>query len=185
MLNELVKLIQQKKLNKIIILGCPGAGKSTIATKLSEKINIPIYKMDDLYWTPKWKRLNKIEFTKILTQIMMKDRWLIDGNYAEFLNMRLAHAQLVIFINEKTHICIWRVVTRAIKRMFGNKESLPQQIRSTNTHTLNLKNSVKLFKKIIFFKYKIQPEMISKIKNSSIPFVLLNSDKLIMLKREI
>lgn len=44
---------------KIAIIGCPGSGKSTIAKKLHERLNIPLYHLDQYYWLPEYKDQKK------------------------------------------------------------------------------------------------------------------------------
>ena len=74
---------------KAIIIGCPGAGKSTFARKLSEKTQLPLYYLDMLWHKPDRTTVDRDLFDKKLKEIILQDKWIIDGNYGRTLEMRI------------------------------------------------------------------------------------------------
>ena len=74
---------------KAIIIGCPGAGKSTFARKLSEKTRLPLYYLDMLWHKPDRAIVDRNVFDEKLKEIILQDKWIIDGNYGRTLEMRI------------------------------------------------------------------------------------------------
>ena len=69
-------------MKKIIVIGCPGSGKSTFSRSLSEKLNIPLYHLDMMYWNADRTTVDKAVFLSRLKEVIATDEWIIDGNYA-------------------------------------------------------------------------------------------------------
>lgn len=93
-------------MKKILIIGCPGAGKSTFARKLEEKIGLPLYYLDMIWHRPDRTTLPPEEFDKRLEEILMRDSWIIDGNYTRTLPMRLKEADTVFFFDIPVEQCL-------------------------------------------------------------------------------
>ena len=110
---------------KIYILGNSASGKSTLAVLLSEKLNIDVYHLDDLFWKDKYNELyNESEQVSIIQNILPKKNWIIEGAYYEdaIVNAISLQADCIIVIRPKYFIVIlWRIITRAIKRNLGKK----------------------------------------------------------------
>lgn len=101
-------------MQKILIIGSPGSGKSTFSYRLKEKLNIPIIHLDKLFWTEGWVERSREEFDHLLLEEMKKDRWIMDGNYSRTIEMRLKEADTVIFFDYNRFLCLWRVLKRVI-----------------------------------------------------------------------
>ncbi len=93
-------------MKKIIIIGCPGSGKSTFAVKLSDKLQLPLYHLDLIYHKPDKTTVSRDEFDRKLTEIMQTDTWIIDGNYSRTVEMRLKECDTVFLLDFPTDICI-------------------------------------------------------------------------------
>ena len=63
---------------KVIIIGCPGAGKSTFARRLSEKTHLPLYYLDMLWHKPDRTTVERNIFDNKLKEIVLGDKWIID-----------------------------------------------------------------------------------------------------------
>ena len=101
-------------MQKILIIGSPGSGKSTFGKYLSEKLNIPLVHLDKLFWKEGWTERDRDEFDSLLLKELKKDNWIIDGNYARTLDLRLKYADMVIFFDYNRFLCLWRVLKRVI-----------------------------------------------------------------------
>ena len=77
------------KMKKIIVIGCPGSGKSTFARRLNEITSIPLYYLDMIWHKADKTNITQDEFDFKLNQIISKKEWIIDGNYQRTLNTRL------------------------------------------------------------------------------------------------
>ena len=102
-------------MRRIIIIGSPGSGKSTLSEKLSEKLCIPVTHLDKLWWKSGWVESTKEEFDQKLDAVLMEDKWIIDGNYSRTLEKRLQRADTVIFLDYPTLTCLYRVFKRVMK----------------------------------------------------------------------
>lgn len=102
-------------MQKIIIIGCPGAGKSTLAKALGQKLNLPVIHLDRLFWRSGWVNVSKEEFDALLAEELKKDAWIIDGNYSRTLPQRLAACDTVIYLDFPAAFCLWGVVKRVLR----------------------------------------------------------------------
>jgi adenylate kinase family enzyme len=100
---------------RIAIIGCCGAGKSTLAVTLGQKLNLPVIHLDAHYWQPGWQESDKNDWLTIQQKLIKGDRWIIDGNYGSTMNLRLARANTIIWLDFHRHICLWRVLKRYLQ----------------------------------------------------------------------
>ena len=99
-------------MQKVIIIGCPGSGKSTFARKLSDVTSLPLYHLDMLFWNEDKTTVSKDVFLEKLKAVMKNPEWIIDGNYASTMEMRLCECDTVFFLDFPTEICIKGVTER-------------------------------------------------------------------------
>lgn len=149
---------------KILVIGSPGTGKSTFARVLSRKTQLPLISLDDLYWRKHWQRMEDHLWIKKLEKIVNQKTWIIEGNYANSLELRLKNADLVIFLHAPTFKCLYRVFKRGLDRWRGKKESLPIQIRNDMTYQPSLSFDLAFTKLILFFNIKTKRTMEKLIK---------------------
>lgn len=108
-------------MRKIIIIGCPGAGKSTFARKLNQKLSFPLYYLDMIWHKPDKTTCSREEFDGRLREILEKDTWIIDGNYLRTLEMRLKEADTVFLLDYPLEVCL----AGAMERIGKKREDLP------------------------------------------------------------
>ena len=102
-------------MKKIIVIGCPGSGKSTFSRALHQKIGIPLFHLDMLYWNADKTTVEKSVFLERLSVVIEKDEWIIDGNYASTMELRLAACDTVIFLDYPLDICLNGIKERRSK----------------------------------------------------------------------
>jgi len=100
--------------NRVIIIGCGGSGKSTLSRILSEKINLPVVHLDKLFWKEGWVNISKEEFDLLLNKELKKEKWIIDGNYDRTLKERLKRCDTVVYLDYPRSTCLFGVVKRVI-----------------------------------------------------------------------
>ena len=93
-------------MKRVIVIGCPGAGKSTFARKLAAKTGLPLLYLDMIWHLADRTVIGREEFDKCLDKLVNEDEWIIDGNYARTLPVRLAHCDTVFFFDIPLEVCI-------------------------------------------------------------------------------
>ena len=99
-------------MKKVIVIGCPGSGKSTFARALHEKTGIPLYHLDMMYWNADKTTVEKSVFLERLDAVLEQDEWIIDGNYASTMERRLAACDTVFFLDDPLDVCLEGVRAR-------------------------------------------------------------------------
>lgn len=101
-------------MERIIIIGCGGAGKSTLARKLGQVLNLPVVHLDKLFWKPNWVETSPEEFDALLAQELAKDRWIMDGNFNRTMPERIKRCDTIIYLDFSRVACLLGVVKRVI-----------------------------------------------------------------------
>jgi len=101
-------------MKRIAIIGSGGAGKSTLATQIGDKLNLPVYHLDALFWKPGWVEPAKEEWIEIQENICSKEEWIADGNYGGTMELRLIKCDTVIFLDLPRMTCVFRALKRSI-----------------------------------------------------------------------
>lgn len=99
-------------MKRIMIIGCGGAGKSTLARELGAKLGLPVHPLDRLFWRSGWVPTPRDEWAQIQTQLCAAPAWIIEGNYGGTMDIRLAACDTVIFLDYPRRICLWRAIKR-------------------------------------------------------------------------
>jgi adenylate kinase family enzyme len=97
-----------------MIIGSPGAGKSTLARELARRTDLPLRHLDQLYWKPGWVEPDKEAWAQEVARLASEPRWIIEGNYGGTLPLRLERADTVIDLDLPAPLCLARVVRRSI-----------------------------------------------------------------------
>ena len=93
-------------MKKVIVIGCPGSGKSTVSRALHNKTGIPLYHLDMMYWNADKTTVEKSVFLERLSAVLKKDEWIIDGNYGSTMELRMAACDTVIFLDYPLDVCL-------------------------------------------------------------------------------
>lgn len=91
---------------RIMVIGSPGAGKSTFSRRLRDITKLPLYHLDMIWHKPDKTNISKEEFDVRLAEIVTKDRWIIDGNYQRTLEIRLKRCDTVFLLDYPLDICL-------------------------------------------------------------------------------
>lgn len=108
-------------MKKVLVIGCPGAGKSTFSRKLYAKNHLPLHHLDMIWHRPDKTTIGRETFALELARIMQGDEWIIDGTYLRTLSMRLECCDTVILFDIPADICL----EGAIERTGKPREDMP------------------------------------------------------------
>ena len=101
-------------MERIIIIGCGGAGKSTLARQLGEKLNLPVVHLDKLFWRPGWEHISQEEFDQLHREALSQEKWIMDGNFDRTMSERIKYCDTVIYLDFSRFACLMGVAKRVL-----------------------------------------------------------------------
>lgn len=102
-------------MERILIIGNAGAGKSTFARQLATQRKLPLIHLDKLYWKGDWEHLSQEEFDRALQDELEKPQWIIDGNFNRTIPHRLKYCDTVFYLDFPVILCLWGITVRVVK----------------------------------------------------------------------
>lgn len=112
-------------MRKVVIIGSPGAGKTTLAKILGSLLKINVFHLDRLFWKCGWEGISGDTRIDILQDIVQEKQWIIEGTYIKSSEPRLLAADNIIFLDISPIICLWRVIMRYHKYRKFRRRDLP------------------------------------------------------------
>lgn len=99
-------------MKRVIVIGCPGSGKSTFARALHGVVGLPLYHLDMMYWNADRTKVPKQVFLERLHSAMENEAWIIDGNYGSTMEQRLQACDTVFFLDYPAEVCLGGIEAR-------------------------------------------------------------------------
>ncbi len=114
------------------MVGCSGAGKTTLGRRLAALLGVPFAELDGLVHQPGWTPLPTDEFRAEVRRICAGDRWVVDGNYHSMVqDLVWDRADTVVWLDLPRWRVMGRVTARTLRRGVtrqelwnGNREQL-------------------------------------------------------------
>jgi adenylate kinase family enzyme len=111
----------RNRMKRAIIIGSPGAGKSTFARQVRDITGLPLYYLDMIWHLPDRTTITKDEFDQKLMDILKTNTWIIDGNYGRTIEMRLKYCDTVFLLDYPLEVCLAGAKARVGKK----REEIP------------------------------------------------------------
>lgn len=113
-------------MQRVVILGCSGSGKSTMARALGEKTGLPVIHGDRLFWHSGWVESTKEEIDHKLTAAAQQEQWIIDGNYMRTLPQRLERCDTILYLDLPRWACLLSVFKRFFTSVGTVRPDMPE-----------------------------------------------------------
>ena len=101
-----------ENMKKIIVIGCPGSGKTTFSKALRDKTGISLFYLDAIWHKPDRTHISREDFDDRLLEILSLDSWIIDGNYSRTIERRIAACDTVFLFDLPTKVCLDGAISR-------------------------------------------------------------------------
>jgi adenylate kinase family enzyme len=102
-------------MQRVLVMGCSGAGKSTFGRALADRLGLPFVSIDRIYWQPGWREPKLEEFTAKMTREAEKPAWVMDGNYTRYGagELRRDRADTIVWFDLPRWVCMLSVIRRS------------------------------------------------------------------------
>lgn len=114
--------------NRIIIVGNNGSGKSFLAKELSAITGLPLIHLDTLFWRPNWEKPPMEEWIKMQNEYVSTERWIIDGNHTDTMELRFEKTDVVIFMDINRLVCLFSVLKRNGRKRSDSPQYLEEKL---------------------------------------------------------
>jgi adenylate kinase family enzyme len=106
------KIMKAFPYKRVAVIGCPGGGKSTFSRALRDRVDLPLYHLDAIYWRDDRTHLSREEFYPLMREIIAREEWIMDGNYGSTIEWRIAACDILFFLDYPAKVCLAGVRAR-------------------------------------------------------------------------
>jgi adenylate kinase family enzyme len=114
-------------MNRILVLGSPGAGKSTFSRRLGGVLEVPVIHLDGHFWKPGWEKPEREAWIETQRELLeSSEEWIMDGNYGSTIDVRFREADTVILLDFSKYLCLFRVLKRRIQHRNSSRPDMAE-----------------------------------------------------------
>ena len=112
-------------MKRILIIGNSGGGKSTMAAKMAQILDLPLIHLDTHFWQPGWTEPPDEEWHEIVKSLISREKWIMDGNFSGTLTIRAERADTIILLDMPRYVNMTGIFRRVIKYYGKRRPDLP------------------------------------------------------------
>ncbi len=109
-------------MRRIAVVGTSGSGKTTVAQGIAQRLGIPHFELDALYWRPGWIESPEMEFKEHVLEATRGDDWVVCGNYRFAREVLWERVDTIVWLDLPFHTVFLRTLWRTIKRIITREE---------------------------------------------------------------
>lgn len=152
-------------MKRIVVVGSQASGKSYLSKRLGKKLDVPVFHLDELFWTWRDEALTPEERKNRVIGLARQDEWIIDGNFLKSLDTRVKAADTAIQLDLPRWLCLWRLLKRRSTHVTIPRSQLAPFER----------NTWPMLKAIWTFPKKMKPRLEEILQQSDAETVILKS----------
>jgi adenylate kinase family enzyme len=119
-------------MQRVVIIGNSGGGKSTLARRLGARLTLPVVHLDRLYYQPGWRPGDPEVFRARVAEALSGDRWIVDGNFLSVAGeLFLPRADAILWLRQPRWLCLARAARRCIDLPNRGRAELPAGCRDS------------------------------------------------------
>ena len=156
-------------MKKVIVIGCPGSGKTTFAEKLNKRMGLPLFYLDAIWHKPDRTHISREEYDERLAEILELEEWIIDGNYSRTLEVRMQACDTIFLFDLPTEVCIQGATDRLGKARYDVpwidteldpkfKQEIEEFPEKTLPRIYELLEKYKENRQVVIFKSRMQAD---------------------------
>jgi adenylate kinase family enzyme len=107
---------------RVAVVGTSCSGKTTLARKIAEAVDIRHIELDVIFWQPNWTHMPIEAFRKAVEAEVVRDEWVIDGNYSKVRDIIWLRATHLVWLNLPFPTVLWRAISRTFRRVVTQEE---------------------------------------------------------------
>jgi adenylate kinase family enzyme len=102
---------------RILIIGAPGAGKTTLAERLAASLGVPNHPLDPVAFVDEhWTARPLSERQRMIAEIAAQPQWVAEGVHLGWTTPLLAAADHIIWLDPPWWTLLWRATARRLRR---------------------------------------------------------------------
>lgn len=126
-------------MERIVIIGSAGAGKTTMAIKLASIHHTKVFHLDRFFWQEGWKKETRDERIDVLQRFTQEKKWIIEGTYLNSSKLHLKAADTIIFLDIPPLLCLLSIIKRHYRPENYRRRDIPEGCKDRLTFSRMLR----------------------------------------------